>query len=368
LVWIGPPGTADIARQRPLISADPLKAARLVGSPGYGDGVSTTTDRDAVAGQLEPFRRELTAYCYRMLGSAFEAEDAVQETLLRAWSKFEGFQGRAQLRTWLYRIATNVCLDMAPAAQRRARPMDLFAPGSATAPNLRQLEENIWVGPIPDGRVLAGDPAEVAVGRESIKLAFVAALQKLAPRQRAVLILREVLAWSAAETAELLDSTVASVNSALQRARATLAETGGGPDGDVAKPLDDEQRAFLAKYVKAFEAFDIEGLTELLRADVSLNMPPFELWLQGVDELRAWWKGFGCGCRGSRLLEVRANGTPAFAQYRPAEDGDGWTPWAIMLLEIRDGKLAGIGNYLDTERLFPLFGVPMRLTADGTPV
>ena len=328
--------------------------------------VSTTTDRDAVADQLEPFRRELTAYCYRMLGSAFEAEDAAQETLLRAWSKFEGFQGRSQVRTWLYRIATNVCLDMAPAAQRRARPMDLFSPGSATAPNLARLEENIWVGPVPDERVLAGDPAEVAVGRESIRLAFIAALQKLAPRQRAVLILREVLAWSAAETAELLDSSVASVNSALQRARATLAEDGAA-SGDTAKPLDEEQREFLAKYVKAFEAFDIDGLTELLRADVWLNMPPYQLWLQGVDELRAWWNGAGSGCRGSRLLAVEANGMPAFAQYRAAEDGDGFTPWAIMVLEIRDGRLAGIGNYLDTERLFPLFGMPARLKADGTP-
>ncbi|WP_370338400.1 sigma-70 family RNA polymerase sigma factor [Catenulispora sp. MAP5-51] len=327
--------------------------------------MSTTTERDAVADQLEPFRRELTAYCYRMLGSAFEAEDAVQETLLRAWSKFDGFQGRSQLRTWLYRIATNVCLDMAPAAQRRARPMDLFSPGSATAPNLAQLEENIWVGPVPDDRVLAGDPAEVAVGRESIRLAFIAALQKLAPRQRAVLILREVLAWSAAETAELLDSTVASVNSALQRARATLAEESAA-SGDTAKPLDEEQREFLAKYVKAFEAFDIDGLTALLRADVSLNMPPYQLWLQGIEELQAWWNGAGGGCRGSRLLPVEANGMPAFAQYRAAEDGDGWTPWAIMVLEIRDGRLAGIGNYLDTERLFPLFGVPARLRADGS--
>jgi RNA polymerase sigma-70 factor (ECF subfamily) len=346
----------------PKESAD---ETRSVGTRGYGEGVSTTIDRDVVADQLEPFRRELTAYCYRMLGSAFEAEDAVQETLLRAWSKYEGFQGRSQLRTWLYRIATNVCLDMAPAPQRRARPMDLCSPGSAAAPNLGKLEENVWVGPIPDERVLAGDPAEVAVGRETIRLAFIAALQKLAPRQRAVLILREVLAWSAAETAELLDSSVASVNSALQRARATLAESSTG--ADTAKPLDEEQRAFLAKYVKAFEAFDIDGLTELLRADVSLNMPPYELWLQGVDELRTWWYGAGCGCRGSRLLEIEANGTPAFAQYRPAEDGPGWTPWAIMLLEIKDGRLAGIGNYMDTDRLFPLFGVPMRLNADGTP-
>jgi RNA polymerase sigma-70 factor (ECF subfamily) len=180
-------------------------------------------DRDDVAERLDPFRRELTAFCYRMLGSAFEAEDAVQETLVRAWTKFDDFEGRAALRTWLYRIATNVCLDMAGAAQRRARPMDLFSPGLATAPKLARLEESIWVGPIPDERVLCGDPAEVAVGRETIRLAFVSALQKLPARQRAVLILREVLAWSAAETAELLEASVASVNSALQRARATLA-------------------------------------------------------------------------------------------------------------------------------------------------
>ena len=357
---------------RPAVLPEPVLPAGSQVGPHLSEprarvrNVSITTDRDTVAEHLEPFRRELTAYCYRMLGSAFEAEDAVQETLLRAWSKFDGFQGRSQLRTWLYRIATNVCLDMAPAAQRRARPMDLSSPGSAAAPNLTQLEENIWVGPIPDDRVLAGDPAEVAVGRESIRLAFIAALQKLAPRQRAVLILREVLAWSAAETAELLDSTVASVNSALQRARATLAE-GGTADADTAKPLDEEQREFLAKYVKAFEAFDIDGLTALLRADVSLNMPPFELWLQGVEELRTWWNGAGSGCRGSRLFPVAANGVPAFAQYRPAEDGDGWTPWAIMLLDIREGRLAGIGSYLDTERLFPLFGMPARIQADGTP-
>ena len=327
---------------------------------------STLSSEDA-ARQLEPFRKELTAYCYRMLGSAFEAEDAVQETMLRAWSKFDGFEGRSALRTWLYRIATNVCLDMGPAAQRRARPMDLASPGSAAAPDLAKLEEHIWVGPVPDGRVLAGDPAEVAMGRESIRLAFVSALQRLAPRQRAVLILREVLAWSAAETAELLDTTVASVNSALQRARATLGEGGGVSEADTAKPLDEEQKALLARYVAAFESFDIEALTRLLHEDATLNMPPYLLWLCGIAELQTWWLGVGCGCRGSRLVPVEANGTPAFAQYRPAEDGDGWTPWAIMVLEIRDGRLAGIGSYLDTERLFPLFGVPARLGADGSP-
>ncbi|MFJ8442747.1 sigma-70 family RNA polymerase sigma factor [Kitasatospora griseola] len=320
-------------------------------------------DRDGVAEQLEPFRRELTAYCYRMLGSAFEAEDAVQETMVRAWSKFDGFEGRAALRTWLYRIATNVCLDMGPAAQRRARPMDLTSPCSAGSPDLTQLEENIWVGPVPDGRVLAGDPAEVALGRESIRMAFVSALQKLPARQRAVLILREVLAWSAAETAELLETSVASVNSALQRARATLADSGAAA-GDTFEPLDEAQRALLARYVQAFESFDIEGLKRLLHEDAVLNMPPFRMWLQGIAELEVWWRGPGRGCVNSRLLPVEANGSPAFAQYRSAEDGNGWTPWGITVLEVTDGRISMITNHMDVDRLFPLWGLPMRLTED----
>ncbi len=322
-----------------------------------------TRDRDDIAGQLDPYRRELTAYCYRMLGSAFEAEDAVQETMVRAWSWFEGFEGRSALRTWLYRIATNVCLDMAPAPQRRARPMDLSSPGSATAPDLARLEENVWVGPVPDERVLFGDPAEVAVGRETIRLALVSALQRLPARQRAVLILREVLAWSAAETADLLETSVASVNSALQRARATLADHGGVPSSDTYLPLDETQRALLARYVRAFEDFDIQGLQSLLHEDAVLNMPPYQMWVRGVVELGAWWQGAGCGCRGSRLLPVEANGTPAFAQYRPAEDGDGWTPWGITLLEITDGRISAMTNHMDTERLFPLWGLPPRLPA-----
>jgi RNA polymerase sigma-70 factor (ECF subfamily) len=301
-----------------------------------------------------------------MLGSAFEAEDAVQETMIRAWSKYAGFEGRSALRTWLYRIATNVCLDMAPAAQRRARPMDLASPVAASAPDLTQLEENIWVGPVPDRRVLGGDPADVVAGRETIRLAFVTALQTLPARQRAILVLREVLAWSAAETAELLETSVASVNSALQRARATLAEGGGIPASDAYKPLDDTQQALLARYVQAFEAFDIEGLKKLLHEDAVLNMPPYRMWVQGVAELGEWWLGAGSGCRGSRLLAVEANGSPAFAQYRPAEDGNGWTPWGITVLEITGGRIRTMTNYMDTERLFPLWGLPMRLPATGT--
>src|SRR5689334_2409162 len=230
----------------------------------------------APAEKLEEYRSELTGYCYRMLGSAFEAEDAVQDTMVRAWKAFDRFEGRSALRSWLYRIATNVCLDMLGSAQRRARPMDLnpSGDGHATHPG-EPLPEEIWVGPVPDERVLPQNPANVIAGRESIRLAFVSALQNLPPKQRAVLILREVLAWSAQETAELLDTSVPSVNSALQRARATLASPAAP---DVHQPLDAEQRALLDRYVRAFEAYDITALTALLHEDATLSMPPLPLW------------------------------------------------------------------------------------------
>ncbi len=312
--------------------------------------------------QLEAYRRELTGFCYRMLGSTFEAEDAVQDTMVRAWRSHGSFEGRASLRSWLYRIATNVCLTMLTGAQRRVRPVDLGPAGSgrATHPGEPRPEE-IWLGPVPDGRVLreAADPADVVAGRESIRLAFVAALQHLPPRQRAVLILREVLAWSAQEVADLLDTSVPSVNSALQRARATL----GAADtaADVHKPMDDEQKALLARYVRAFEAYDLEALTSLLHDDATLSMPPLPLWLHGTDDITAWMTGTGRGCRGSRLLPVVASGMPAFGQYRPAPGGSGHEPWALIVLEISAGRIAAINNFLDTARLFPLFGLPPRL-------
>ncbi len=313
--------------------------------------------------QLERCRVELTAYCYRMLGSAFEAEDAVQETLLRAWRGFERFEGRAALRSWLYRIATNVCLDMLRGRERRARPMDLNAPGTADGPLGETLPEVTWLQPIPDGRVLqaegSGDPAELAEQRESIRLAFVAALQHLPPRQRAVLILREVLRWRASEVAELLDTTVASVNSALQRARATLSAHRTSDDG-WHEPLDDEQRNLLARYVRAFESYDMNALTSLLEEDATWNMPPYELWLQTHDDIVRWCLGPGIGCEGSRLVPVVANGSPAFGQYKPAPNG-GLEPWSLQVLERSGGRLSGITFFLDTETLFPLFGLPPRL-------
>jgi RNA polymerase sigma-70 factor (ECF subfamily) len=311
--------------------------------------------------QLEQHRSELTGYCYRMLGSPFEAEDAVQETMIRAWRGYERFEGRSALRSWLYRIATNVCFDMLSGRQRRARPMDL---GPAVAPvveNLNTLPEVTWIQPVPD-RLLEpeGDPAELAVARETIRLAFVAALQHLPPRQRAVLILCEVLRWQATEVAELLETSVASVNSALQRARATLASSEIAAD-DPMPALDAADRELLERYVVAFERYDMEALTELIREDAIQSMPPFDMWLKGRDNVLAWWVGPGFECEGSRVLPtIGANGCPAFGQYKPSPQG-GYEPWALQVLELSGGRIAEFTFFLDTETLFPLFGLPPRL-------
>jgi RNA polymerase sigma-70 factor (ECF subfamily) len=313
--------------------------------------------------RLEEHRRELNAYCYRMLGSSFEAEDAVQDTMVRAWKSIDRFEGRAALRTWLYRIATNVCLDMIAGRERRARPMDLGPAREPVASNLSTLPEVTWIEPIPESSVLpdGGDPAELAQARETIKLAFVAALQHLPAQQRAVLILREVLRWKATEVAELLETSVAAVNSSLQRARATLEASELTPS-DGPAPMDEEQRALLERYVDAFERYDIESLTALLHEDATQSMPPFDLWLSGRDDVLAWWFGPGIGCSGSRVIPtLAANGSPAFGQYKPSETGEGFDPWALQVVEIKNGRIVEITFFLDTERLFPLFGLPPRL-------
>ena len=306
---------------------------------------------------LEKHRVELTGYCYRMLGSAFEAEDAVQETMVRAWRAIDRFEGRATLRSWLYRIATNTCFDMLGSSQRRARPVDFGQLGTADVPLRPPLAESTWLQPVPDARVLPteGDPAELAVSRESIRLAFVAALQHLPPRQRAVLILRDVLCWQASEVAGLLETTVASVNSALQRARATLASIDPA-DTAALEPADAEQRALVARYVELFERYDIAALVELLHEDATSSMPPYDMWLRGRVEISRWMLGPGIGCRGSRLVPTVANGAPAFGQYRP-----GGVPWALNVLEISGGRITALNYFLDTEPLFPLFGLPPRL-------
>ena len=312
--------------------------------------------------RLDQHRVELTGYCYRMLGSPFDAEDAVQETFLRAWRGFERFEGRAALRSWLYRIATNVCLDMLSGRERRARPMDLGPAGEPEAANLNALPEVTWIEPAPDGLVGAdGDPADVAVSRETVRLAFVAALQHLPPRQRAVLILCEVLRWQASEVAELLETSVASVNSALQRARGTL-EASRVSASDATPSLDESDRALLARYVEAFERYDMDALTALIHEDATQSMPPYDLWLSGRDDIFEWWWGPGIACRGSRVIPtMSANGSPAFGQYKPSATGVGYEPWALQVLEIADGRIVELTFFLDTERLFPLFGLPARL-------
>ena len=309
--------------------------------------------------QLEQYRSELTGYCYRMLGSAFEAEDAVQDTFIRAWRGFDRFEGRAALRSWLYRIATNVCLDMLDGRKRRARPMDLGPAREPVVENLNTLPEVTWLEPIPDALVVPadGDPAEVLQARETVRLAFVAALQHLPPRQRAVLILCEVLRWKATEVAELLETSVASVNSALQRARATLEASDVSAEGPVS--LDAADAELLARYVEAFQNYDMDALTSLIAEDATQSMPPFDLWLKGRDDILTWWFGPGIGCQDSRIIPtVAANGAPAFGQYKPGEDG-GYEPWALQVLEIEDGKVVEFTFFLDTERVFPLFGLPL---------
>src|SRR5947199_6455353 len=314
--------------------------------------------------RLEQHRAELIGYCYRMLGSPFDAEDAVQETLLRAWRGIDRFEGRAALRSWLYRIATNVCLDMLDGRTRRARPMDLGPARAPEAANLNTLPEATWIQPIPDSLLAPeGDPAEVAVARDTIRLAFVAALQHLPPRQRAVLILCEVLRWKASEVAELLDTSVASVNSALQRARATLESTNAST-ADASPTVDEVDAELLDRYVKAFEQYDMAALTSLIQEDATQSMPPYDMWLSGRDDILAWWLGPGIGCRGSRVIPtVAANGSPAFGQYKPSESGSGFDPWALQVLEVSDGRIVELTFFLDTARVFPLFGLPPRLEA-----
>ena len=329
--------------------------AGLIASPG----VALTTH--PASADLDRYRRELTGYCYRMLGSGFEAEDAVQETLIKALRGWDGFEGRSSVRSWLYRIATNVCIDMSRQVQRRARPVDI---GPASPPDDSRLEpileEAAWVTPLPDS---LGDPADVVERRESIRLAFIAALQHLPARQRAALVLCEVLRWPAAETAELLDTSVASVNSALQRARATLA---AAPGGARPRPLDPDDARLLSRYVDAFERYDMDTLVTLLHDDAVQTMPPFAMWLQGATDITAFMVQLGpSACRGSKLVPTRANGCPAFGQYKPDPAG-GLQPWAIQVLEISGGQIAELAFFLhplDPVRLFPSFGLPLHLDA-----
>jgi RNA polymerase sigma-70 factor (ECF subfamily) len=328
----------------------------------------------ADAAQLEPYRTALIGHCYRMLGSVSDAEDAVQETMVRAWQSLDRFEGRASIKTWLYRIATNVCLDALSDRSRRFRPMEEGAAGSAEDPMITRPRE-YWVEPIPDARALPADasPLERTMLRQSIRLAFVAALQHLPPRQRAALLLTEVLGWSAAEVAQCVEMTVAAVNSAVQRARATLASRNLTPSGaplppaardDIVKNHDLPQPELVDRYVDAFHRYDVDALVSLLREDAVLSMPPYSLWLQGPETIRAWLHGRGSICRETRLVPIEASGSVAFGQYHASGADGAYHPWGIVVLEIVDGRIASWNTFLDAETLFPKFGLPPVLPAN----
>ena len=331
------------------------------------------------ATQLEPHRTALTGHCYRMLGSISDAEDAVQETMVRAWQNLHRFEARASLKTWLYRIATNVCLDALSDRSRRARPMEEGQAGTADDTLIAQPRAH-WLEPIPDALAVPGDasPLERTMLRQSIRLAFVAALQHLPPRQRAALLLTEVLGWSAAEVAQCVEMSVAAVNSALQRARATLVSRNLTPSGaPIPRAMRDDvvntpqassaardipEEAVVERYVDAFHRYDVDALVSMLRDDAVLSMPPYTLWLRGPEAVRAWLEGRGSICRGSRLVPVEASGSPAFGQYHPGPDGS-YLPWALVVLECGDGEITAWNSFLDTETLFPRFGLPPSLPA-----
>jgi len=310
--------------------------------------------------QLEQHRAALTGHCYRMLGSPEEADDAVQETLVRAWRSLDRFEQRSSLKTWLYSIATRVCLDALGERSRRVRPMELGPVGTVHDELCTRSAEE-FIQPIPESQILppGADPAERAILRQSVRLAFMAALQHLPPRQRAALLLMEVLGYSAAEVAATLDMSIPAVNSAIQRARATL-ETRQLQADAVGPDADPE---LVHRYVEAFERYDMDALTALLHEDVVMSMPPYEFWLRGPESVRDWMLGRGIGCRGSRLIPTAANGAPAFGQFRSSGPGKGFHAWGLVVLETDGQRVTGINTFLDTERLFPRFGLPLRLPA-----
>ncbi|WP_227998241.1 sigma-70 family RNA polymerase sigma factor [Nocardia australiensis] len=314
-----------------------------------------------VLSSFEGHRRELCAYAYRMLGSSFEAEDAVQETFTRAWKAYDSFEGRASLRSWLYRITTNVCLDMIDGPQRRARPMDLAGPSRPDSPLPMPQPDYVWIEPIPNALAFGADPAEHASTKDTLRLAFVAACQHLPATQRAILIMREVLRFSASETAEALTMSPASVNSALQRARSTMSKVQPTVT-DRYDETDENQRKLVDDFVKAFEAYDMDTLTTLLKADVALSMPPLELWISGPENVTSFMLGTGSTCRDSRLVPLAgANGLPAFGHYKPSDVPGVWVPWSITVLELANEAISGLNFFLDTNKLFPLFGLPTEL-------
>ncbi|ANE46458.1 RNA polymerase sigma70 factor [Paenibacillus swuensis] len=310
---------------------------------------------------FEELRAELIGYCYRMMGSIFEAEDAVQDTMIRVWQNGEQIRQDSSRRAWIYRIATNVCLDRLRSAKRRALPMNLSEPAATITEPRDHLSRTSWIWPAP---AAMGDPVNTVLSRETIQLSFIAILQLLPPRQRAALVLLDVFRWSAREAANAMGMTEAAANSALQRARATIAQSNlrsdewQGEDGEADPQL-------LARYVEAFEQYDIDALLALFHENGSLSMPPFTMWVRGNSNLSLFYDKTRSHCLGSRLLPIRANGNvPAFAQYVPFEHNGEMVPWSIHVLEIKQGKIAHIHHFIDTD-LFVRFGLHTKLDADS---
>ncbi|MDK1476779.1 sigma-70 family RNA polymerase sigma factor [Streptomyces sp. 549] len=311
----------------------------------------------------DPFRRELLAHCYRMLGSVHDAEDLVQETYLRAWRAYDRFEGRSSMRTWLHRIATNTCLDALESRSRRPLPTGLGAPSSDPSDTLVEQGEVPWLEPVPDAMVGAAgaDPAAVVTSKESIRLAFVAALQHLPPRQRAVLLLRDVLKWRAAEVAELMDTTTASVNSALQRARAQLKQL-TPTEESVSEPSDAAQRELLDRYVTAFENKDISAIVQLFTQDAVWEMPPFTGWYRGPEDIGLLIKNqCPAGPGDLRLVPAALNGQPAFGMYMRQADGS-FAPWNLHVLTLSGSGVSHVVAFFELD-LFSRFGLPSVLPA-----
>jgi RNA polymerase sigma-70 factor (ECF subfamily) len=319
------------------------------------------------------YRRELLAHCYRMLGSVHDAEDLVQETYLRAWRSYHGFEGRSSLRTWLYRIATNACLSALESRSRRPLPTGLGNPSADPGDPLVEQPEVPWLEPVPDAMVGGGsDPATIVASRQSIRLALVAALQHLPPRQRAALVLHDVLKLRAAEVADVLETSTAAVNSSLQRARAQLDQAGLTED-DIVEPTEPGQRELLDRYVQALEDKDISGIIKLFVADAVWEMPPFTGWYQGAEDIgRLIDAQCPAGPGELRLLPTQANGQPAFGMYYRRADG-GWGPFQLHVLTLTGAGISHVTAFFDLS-LFPMFGLPTSLPADeqatltsGTP-
>jgi RNA polymerase sigma-70 factor (ECF subfamily) len=326
------------------------------------------TDNEDFSRVADPYRRELLAHCYRMLGSVHDAEDLVQETYLRAWRSYDRFEGRSSVRTWLHRIATRACLTALESRSRRPLPTGLGAPGADASDTLVQRAEVPWLEPVPDA--LAGaegtDPAAIVTARESIRLAFVAALQYLPPRQRAVLILRDVLRWRAAEVAEMLDTTTTAVNSVLQRARAQL-EQASPTEEVITEPTAADERELLDRYVTAFEAKDIAAIVELFTKDAVWEMPPFTAWYRGAENIGRLidTQCPAAGPDDMRLVPTRANGQPAFGLYMRGDD-DVYRPFNLPVLTLDRSGITHVASFFDL-RLFAIFGLPDSLPGPRRP-